>query len=201
MSRRTKLALVALAGAGVLAAALLTLDFHASRSETRANRSIGSFSMGKPQGSDAGVGHELKLVVQGENDLAAALRKGLEANLTNGSVFQGVEIAESPSSPVSNPALLVELPRQDIFWTPFHARGQLTVKVTYASDGDMSWRHDTVVHMDNRDGPVLRSRGEFQIDDTTTGVISLRHYHNHLGLKAAIEVSESIEKSVSSPAG
>lgn len=193
------MALVALAGAGVLAAALLTLDFHASRSETRANKSMSSFSTGKAHGADAGVGRELTLVVLGDNDLTAALRKGLEANLANGQAFRDAEIAESPSSPVSNPALLVELPGQDIFWTPFYARGQLTVKVTYASDGDLSWRDDAVIRMDHLNGPALRALGDFQIEDTTIGIVSLHHYHNHLGLKVAAEVGGSIENIVGSP--
>ncbi len=141
----------------------------------------------------------MSLAVPGEDPFAQALRSELPATLRAEGVFRGVEVVESVLSVASGPALLVEVPHRDILWTPLHARGKITVKVVYASNGDLSWRDEATVHMDNRDGSVLRARGELQMEDVTSGVVSQLHYYGHLGSLVAAEVAKSLHGSVKDP--
>lgn len=193
MSGKSKAVLALLLVVGVLAAAFLWLDFQAVRSESRANSQVATASA-KPEGTqESGPAGELSLHVQGNDGLTVALRQELATLLRAGPAFTGVKIVDALPAGTGGPALMVEVAERDVLWTPVHGQGHLLVKATYASDGDLSWRGETVMRMQTGE-PLRRVRGEFQIEDATNGVISLKAYDRHLGRYAATEVSKSIQR-------
>jgi hypothetical protein len=80
-------------------------------------------------------------------------------------------------------------------WTPVYASAGVVTRIVYASDGDLSWREDTVVKMGRNDGgPQVRVRGDLELKDTTRGVVSRPAYHRHLSQQIALAVSNTVKK-------
>ncbi len=196
-SRRFLALLIAVA---ILVTSFVTLDFRAATSQGRTNSQLSAFSS-RPDGIQQAAfpPGELRLYVPGDDPFSAALRKELSILLGSGPAFRGVRIEGSPSSTRGEPALMVETSRRAGLWTPVRATGDLEVKAVYASDGDLSWRDDQVVHMENHGQPLRRIKGEFLVEDSTNGLTSVKGYDRHLGRYVAQQVSSSLLKAVENP--
>lgn len=180
-------------------AAFFWSDFQAATSHAGANSQVATYSSHLDGIRATQSSGELRLYVSGGDALSAVLRKQLTALLRSGPTFHSVKIEDSPPSTVGGPALMVEISQREGLWTPVRATGHLVMKIVYASNGDLSWRDDSVVRMENRGQPLRRIRGEFQLQDSTNGLISQRGYDRHLGQSVAGQVSDSLLKALDNP--
>jgi hypothetical protein len=193
------LLVVALAGA-----ALLWADFHAARSETRAESSVttmrSSAANAQVQGQGS-ISRTTALRVEGDGGVESRLRDSLPAEMERRPSIGNVVELQSPDHPVDTPAMLVHLAYEDTRWTPVHATAAITATFVYASNGDLTWRNDESIGIDNEKGVTVLIKGEIRLSDATSGVISLRAYERKLGEALAAEVSTRLEGALRTPAG
>jgi hypothetical protein len=101
---------------------------------------------------------------------------------------------------IGRPLLRVEVTQRNISWNPFVATADLTVELTYSSDGDIRWRHNNAIAMRSGE-PTVHSHGAAQISDRTQGIISQLAYERHLGQQIATEIYRMIEQPLFNPPG
>lgn len=199
--RRDRIALIALLLSVALVAAFLWLDFRATKSETRDESRVSTFSSGTGEGARLQMGQRLALQVVGADEIARSLHLDLMRQLPNSPyIGQVLPLAHGAERAVGSAALVVEWRGRDLLWTPLYGRARVGVTVSYSSDGDLSWRHQFPVHMGNLNGPMVRVRGEIDVVDTTWGLASRRAYQRHVVEQVAATVSKGLDKALSSQA-
>lgn len=199
MNLHSRRILALLIVAATLVVAFVWLDFWAGNSQGRGDSQLSTFSS-RPVGTEATFSREpLRLYVAGEDTLSSALEKRLATLLGSGSTFRSVKLEGLPPSTAGDPGLMVEVSQRETFWTPVRATERLVVKITYSSNGDLSWRDDAVVRMENGGEPLRRIRGELHLEDSTNGLISLKGYDSYLGRYAAEQVSSVLSQAVENP--
>ncbi|MGE5620512.1 MAG: hypothetical protein ACM3US_14795 [Sphingomonadaceae bacterium] len=171
------------------------VDFWAAIGQTRTNSQVSTYSM-TPQGSrDSGPTGTLTVFVPGDDPLEVAFKRELVSFLEKGTLFGDTRLVDSPAANPDGPAVTVEIAERDLLWTPIRAQARLMLKLAYASDGDLSWRDDRVVHMETRsEAGMRRVRAEFQVEDTSYGVISRPAYIRRIGRAIAADVQKALEK-------
>lgn len=188
--------------AGVLAAALWSLDFCVAWSENRTDSQISTFASGTSDNQREGVQprYQLALYVEGDDALADALRRQLVKSLGDGPAFSEVVTLAAMRDKIAQPTLVVEVDEgSDTWmptWTPVYSRAHLVVNVAFASDGDMSWHGRSPVVMPGDGQRTVWMEGSIEIKDTTEGLVSHTAYRKHLGQRVAVAVSKALEQAL-----
>jgi hypothetical protein len=201
---RAQIAVIALLVVALAGSTLLWADFHAARSEVRAESSVTTISSSAPDGQAQGqssLGRTIALQVAGDGGIESRLRSSLPAEMERRPSMGNVIELQSPDHPVDTPAMLVHLAREDTRWTPVHATAAVTASFVYASDGDLTWRNDESIGIGTEKGATVLVKGEIRLADTTSGVISLPAYERKLGDSVAAEVRARLEQALSTSTG
>jgi hypothetical protein len=199
---RARVIVIALAALALAGAALLWVDFHAARSETRANSQVTTLTSGSGEQALGQVppGWTIALQVAGGGGIESRLRTSLPAEMERRPSIGEVRGLRSPDDPVDTPAMLVELTQAETGWTPVHATATVIASFVYASNGDLTWRNDESIGISNERGPTVLVKGEIKLSDTTSGVISLPAYQRKLGEALAVEVATKLENALAGAA-
>jgi hypothetical protein len=164
---------------GILIAAFLLINFHAAVSNTRSQNNIVTSSMGEQLPDAMQRRDPITIVVEGDGPFVNALQKSISAQMRNAGMGN-VRLASGQTAAGSTPVLLVKVARPKLIWTPLFGTSQFTVKVGYASNGDLSFLEKTPVTYNNQNGPVLNMSAEYQVEDQTWGIISYPGYYQVL---------------------
>lgn len=135
----------------------------------------------------------------GNGDLAKATAEGLARTLETSPGFGRIDVLGVMPQATGRPALVVEVEELDATWTPIYARARLVVAAAYASDGDLSWRHQPTISA-GASGPQVLLNGKVELSDVTWGITSRRAYDRALGGQVAAEVGKALAGALSNPA-
>ncbi|MDX1612895.1 MAG: hypothetical protein R3300_01220 [Candidatus Promineifilaceae bacterium] len=173
---------------------LLLVNFHLASSRTETAHSF-SVYRARPDGAAPAAVASLAYGVNGDEaeTLAAALSTALSEELSVG------QTAARPAEP-GHPYLLVEIEQADVRWTPVWAAAEVVARVSYASTGDMVWRHQETVIMSRQEGDpvdaVVKARGDFEVDDESWGLLSRPAYYDRLADALAAEIEKALQTQV-----
>jgi hypothetical protein len=159
----------------ILIAAFLLINFHAAVSNTRSQNNIVTSSMGDQLPDVMQRRDPITIVVEGDGPFVNTLQKSISAQMRNAGMGN-VRLASGQTAVVSTPVLLMKVSRPKLIWTPFFGTSQFTVKVGYASNGDLSFLEKTPVTYNNQNGSVLNMSAEYQVDDQSWGILSYPGY-------------------------
>jgi hypothetical protein len=134
------------------------------------------------------------LVVKGDSRLAWALQNQIITHLQNYPAFGQLQLLDRMDEQANDPILLLEIAPQDIFWTPIYARANLRVNVSYASDGDISFRLSQPVEFKHTsDQTVVKKSGSYTFTDTSWGLISNPGYLDYLAREIARPIAADLK--------
>jgi hypothetical protein len=104
-------------------------------------------------------------------------------------------VVETLSDNAGLPLLFIEVEPQDLLWTPIYARAGLKVNVSYASDGDVSFRQTQPVEFKHTSEQLTVKRsGIYTFSDASWGLISNPGYMDYLGRVIAGAIATDLQK-------
>ncbi|MCL4560630.1 MAG: hypothetical protein M1281_08450 [Chloroflexi bacterium] len=179
----------------ILLAAFTLLDFRLSKSSSTVNSEVASSRQGDalPFGSfnPAATG----LYVEGGGSLARMVQNHLTGLLQNQSPVGRVTAINAPVDRMDIPVLYVEIKPVQHFYTPFYTRSEYELEVSYASNGDISFRTQAVTHFQSSNGePALQYKAHFSLTDTTYGLISYPAYQKSLADLLEVQIRDNHQK-------
>jgi hypothetical protein len=176
------------------APALILVNFSAMSNHMEHDSMLAS-SKGGDQSNQPINPAKTGLVVIGEDRLARALQNQITSNLQSNPAFGQFQPINSIVEKADYPILLIEIAPQEIFWTPIYARANLKVSVSYASDGDVSFRlHQPTEFKNFSDQPTLKQSGHYTFSDVSWGIISSPGYMNYLAREIARPIAADLKK-------
>lgn len=126
------------------------------------------------------------LLVTGENRLAGALQNQIIHQLQSNPAIGQFQVFNGSIDRVNYPVLLIEIEAEELLWTPMYARAILKVYVSYASDGDISFRLNQPAYFQyTGDQPAIKQSGVYAISDISWGIISSPGYINYISREIA----------------
>ncbi len=180
--------IIALSGA-----TLILANFSVMKSELARDSAVAS-STGTSDQPVSQIAHDKTgLYINGDAMLARALQQELTQMLGGQSQFGEILPVDGTSDKADYPLLFVEFDKQDITWTPVYARANLEISVSYASNGDVSFRNSKPVtfnHIGNQ--PSLLSDGDHTFTDMSWGLISSPGYVNYLAKEIAKTIATDL---------
>jgi hypothetical protein len=183
---------VLLGGIVLLWAAFWYLDFRiaASNMKSEHNNSMTSIGDGLPDAMQRR--EKINLVLVGEGPLIGELPRALAVEM-NKAEMEDIELVQGIEPKDQQPALLVKVESPNLLWTPFFATSQITAQAGYSSSGDTTFMGETPVTIDNKDGPVLNTYGEYELSDPSWGLISRTSYYQTLAEYLAREIVSTLK--------
>lgn len=201
MKRSTIFSLVALLI--ILLAATVFLfwfaDFHVARSATDAQHQASTYRSGDELPAAMQGRPPLQVAVAGEGLLAEELRQALPDQLLAQVPVSTVEVIDGAPDEADGLYLRVEVGERDVLWTPIYGDSEILATMAYASDGDVSFRHDDVVVM-NR-SPLVYADGEFELADESWGLLSRPAYYGLLAEALATDIGAALAPVFEPPPG
>lgn len=177
----------------LLGSALILVDFKAMQSQMTRNSSIATSHYEDQTTTTQLTADQTGLFVSGDDKLARALQRELTHLLGGQIQFGEIVLVDGMSDKAEYPLLFVTLDKQDITWSPVYAHAELEVTVSYASKGDVSFRHTTPVEFKHTsDQPSMMISGQYSLADTSWGLISNPGYVNYLAKEIAKAISEDL---------
>jgi hypothetical protein len=178
---------------GVCAASLLVMNFQAKQSQSNVDKQVATYTSQPENSSGFPTQMRLAIYVQGSDPVANTLRETLKERLSQAPAFQQVELLNEPPEISDQAVLVIEFDQRHIIWTPVKSVSQIALQAAFASDGDVSWRHEKPVIMRNDGESVVRVEGEFNFRDDTLGLVSRPAYQQYLGEQLASSISEALQ--------
>ncbi len=183
---------VALIALVVCALAVIFLDIRIMKSQLASDSTTASSKSG-----DSTAKWEFSPISTGLYVVpGGSLTRHLETEILQAAKNQGgigrVDVLTTTTEQASFPLLVIEVKKQDIFWTPIYARASLDVEVAYATNGDVTFRHGEVVRFSSSgEIPTFRYKDSYAIADVSWGIISSAGYQNYLASQVAQKVMDS----------
>jgi hypothetical protein len=183
---------------GILAAAILMfaaasfwLDLRMAHGSTRSESQVQTFTAGVEQGQPKPAIHQLTVYVDEPGYMQGSVRQGLVKRIQDTRGIQDLRVVSELPQPGEGPVLFVEVTPLQFLWLPVFTRANLEVHMVYSSDGDMSWMDHQAVVMES--SPLERLRGDFNVADTSFGLMTLRGQARYLGRQTADELLKAID--------
>jgi len=174
----------------LLGFALILVDFKAMQSQMTRNSSIAASHDENQTTTPQLTPDKTGLFISGDDQLVNALQRELTHLLGGQIQFGEIVLVDGMSDKADYPLLFVTLDKQDITWSPVYARAELEVTVSYASNGDVSFRHTTPVEFKHTsDQQLMMINGQYSFADTSWGLISNPGYVNYLAKEIAKAIS------------
>jgi hypothetical protein len=185
---------ILLGGTVLIGSAFLLLNFRVAVSNTQAMKKVIVTELGDnmpiPWPND-----EISIVLVGEGSLVSALQKALAEKMDNAGMGE-IELVQELEPAYQNPVLVVKVGRPGPIWTPFFAMSQFSIHAGYASNGDatfMEVAEETQTTMGNPDHSILNMYAEYEINDSSWGLISRLGYHQFLADYLAQEIVAALK--------
>ena len=176
----------------LIAASFFLMSFHATSSQTTQNSQVASTR-------GAGIESQNRLlpqavtnvVVAGDSRLDTALKADLVNLLPGGTGLNEVTFVDPANIPANAPLLYIQVKEQNIRWTPVYSTAALQVVVAYAENGDVSFKDDEPTHFQSG---TLQFKGTYQLNDASTGLMSLPGYQDFLAQNLAQTIVKSVQE-------
>jgi hypothetical protein len=186
---------ILLVGLLLLGAAFLLLNFRVAVSNTQAMQTIITTELAgnypdPPQRND-----KISLVLVGEGPLVSALQKALVEQVDKAGLGT-LELAQELEPTYPNPALVVEVAKPGLLWTPFFALSQFSISAGYATNGDTTFLQrldQTQPYIRNPDPSAVNLYTEYEGHDRSIGLISRLGYHRYLADYLAQEIVNALK--------
>jgi hypothetical protein len=173
--------------------ALLTLDIRAMQSRISAERSVSTGSSRRD--TSASQQEQVLLVAPADaSPRTAALTRSVVETLRAEVGFGTVIALDAPTERADHPLLVVAIQEQSVRWTPVYAVARIVVTASFASTGDVRWRHQQPPTME------LEGPGELMVDGTVTlrdqsyGLIARPAYRRHLEQALGAALVDALEQ-------
>jgi hypothetical protein len=178
----------------VLLAAFLLLDFRLLKGQSSVISTIAaSHSDGFSASRDLSPS-VTGLYVEDNGAVAHLVAAHVKALLQNQPAISRVTPINVPADQMDIPVMYVELVPVTYTWTPVYATAEYQLTISYASNGDTSFRKDEVTHFRSRgDKPYLQFKATTTLKDTSFGIISLPGYRHYLADKLLEQVDQSLQ--------
>ena len=177
-----------------LLAAFLLLDFRLLKGQTSQISAVAA-----SQSDDFRASRDLSpavtgLYVEGNGDEAHLLAAYVKSLLQNQPAIGRVTDINTPSDQMDIPVVYIELVPVKYIWTPVYATAEYQLIISYASNGDISFRKNPVTHFHSSgDQPYLQFKATTTLKDTSFGIISLPGYRHYLADKLLEQVDQSLQ--------
>lgn len=178
----------------IMGAAFVGLNFRVANSTTDMSRSQDKYAYAK-EDQEIALPRRVNVFVESDDPLGERLQRALVDQLREDTSFAVVGSLDSLDEVGDDPVLVVRFLERSWLWTPFYGQGSLRLEVAYASNGDLSWREDDVVEMPSSGVPesgVVWLKGEYNIHDSSWGVISRIAYRQRLAERSAGGIEQGI---------
>jgi len=176
----------------LLAVIFLGLDFKAAFSTTSDDTQMTTINSKDGFAEDP----PLLIFVQAPDNLAKPLRQALFNRVGTIAPFSTMAITETPASEPGSAALVVAVDPRAYLWTPVYAAVNLSVRVAFASDGKVDWKHLGEIETVMQTSSTARISGAMQIRDRSLGLISHPGYQSYLANQISEKVVESIKSAL-----
>jgi hypothetical protein len=176
---RSKRLWVLLGVIAVLGAAFMLLNFRLGVNKTSSEKNLTTTGMGDQIPGAMQRREKISIALVGEDPFVDILQRALAAEMRNAGIGD-IEFVQGLAQAYQNPALVVQMGKMDLLWTPLFATGQFSVRVGYASNGNTAFMGETPITIDNQDGSTLNAYGEYIVRDRSWGLISRPGYHQIL---------------------
>ncbi len=175
----------------VLAAAFFLLPFRVMKSTTTANSTVAASRTSNDQ--PVQISSPVGLYVSGDAVLARRIMAQLQSESSRVPQLQSFNLLSAAADQADTPLMIVTLKENQVRWTPFFARAALQVTVSYATNGDVSFRHTDPTHFQSDSGqpPSLRYQGKYVLADQSYGLLSLPGYQDYLAGKVVDAILSS----------
>ncbi len=183
---------IVLGSIAVLLVAFWCLNFRIAASDTKSEKNVISTRMGDKLPDAMQLRERIDLVLVGEGPLIPALQKSLEVEVNNAGIGD-IELVEGLNRIYQGPVLVLEVAQPDLFWTPFFATSQFTIKSGYSSNGDTNFMRQTPVTVNIRGELALLMYGEYKVSDRSWGMISRLGYHQALADYLALQIVNTLK--------
>jgi hypothetical protein len=179
----------------VLAGVFLLFNFRLMKSTTVSNSYTAASNAGsdikdwtfRPENTGLYVQADPRFV----QSLQAEITRLLQSQVNVGSI----SAINQPVDRADIPQLYVEVKQQKKIWTPFYATSAYEVIVSYATNGDLSFRNtEPVTFINTSEQPAIRFQASYAIADRSVGLISLPGYDSYLADLFANAVQKSIQE-------
>jgi len=175
-----------------LLAAFLWLNFRIAASNTKAEMHITTASIGEGLPYSMQRRGKINLALIGEGPLIAALQNALVSEINKAGIGES-ELVRGIESKYPSPVLVIKLGSPKLLWTPFFATSQFTIQAGYSSVGNTAFVGETPVTIDNRDGPALNMYGEYEVRDSSWGLMSRPGYYQILADYVAQQIVSALK--------
>jgi hypothetical protein len=170
------------------------VSFRATYSRVGRDSSMATSNVGAQPGQVKNPTTTTGLHVKGEELFQRSLQVELTRRLQQLPKFGQIQPISDPVDQAEFPFLFVEIARKDLFWTPVYGRADLEIKIAYASNGDVSFRHSEppAFHNENQ-APSIKRSGQYQFTDVSWGIMSLPGYHDYLASQVATAILADLQ--------
>lgn len=182
-----------IAVSAVIVAVFLLVNFRAAFSNTGAETIATTVSSGDTLPDAMQQRAKITLVVIGEGPLAPALEKSLVKAIGSAGLGE-VELVHALDADYPNPVLVIDVGRPGVLWTPVFGSSSFSVDAWYASNGDTTGIDAESVGFDNTDGPGIITSTEYQVRDSSYGIMSRPGYYQLLADWLANSIVEALSK-------
>lgn len=180
-------------GAVLLVVIFLFLDLRIMKSNSSANSTTATYRSGDIDLNWKNTPVDTALYVEAPGNLRESLRKSLKPLISNKNYIGAVGDLNAPDDKLDTPQLYVQLIPVNSLWTPVYARSTYQVVVSYASNGDLSFRKTEPVRFEGKAGqPAVLFKATSNLVDTSWGVVSLRGYQSYIIEKIAKQIVENL---------
>lgn len=185
--------LIILLGLLTLIVVFLAADFNLTRSETTSQHNLTTIRQGDEIPAPTPIAQNLIVAVIGEGAFANRLREAILVELTASNLAaQGHWVATADTSS-DTLHLVVRVDHNTSLWTPVYAQATVNTTLGYASNHDLSWHGTLPISMEmDDDVSLLWANGEFELSDSSRGLLSRPAYHRILAEKMAAEMVQAL---------
>lgn len=187
--------LFVLLGLLALVVVFLTADFNFAHSETNSQHNLTTIRQGDEIPTPTPIEQNLTVAVVGEGAFADKLREAILTELAASRLApQGQWLATSDTNSQAL-HLVIRVDHTSSLWTPVYAQATVKATLGYASDHDLSWHGTLPISMEtDHDAPLLWATGEFELSDSSRGLLSRPAYQRILAEKMAAEIVQSLNR-------
>ncbi len=192
MKNRLKILLGATALLALAAAAFLALDLRVMKSSTNTNSTTAS-ARAEEDAIQLIQPDLTGLYVNGGGRTGQALQDELEQALRGRQHVGDIQTLDAPADQMDTAQMQVRLTPRQYLWTPVYARSTYEVVVSYASNGDLSFRNSETPYFQFSGGPALQFQATYTLTDTSAGILSAPGYRHYLAEKIAAAVADTLQ--------
>lgn len=190
---KNKVLWILLGGAVFLGLVFTLLNFRFAVGKIQSNNLIITSELGENKPVSMQRNNKISMVLVGEGPLARPLQKALKEKIDKTGIGE-IELVQELEPAYQTPVLVVKLSRPSLIWTPFYSMGKFSIHAGYSSNGDSTFMEEvekTHTSISTPDSVIMYA--EYEVNDSSAGLISRPGYHYFLADYLAQEIVAGLE--------